>query len=59
MNSMAENLNGAVENCRTLLWCKDLRARTLRKAQNKRCGFAIGSPHIPAQFREDSPHGRE
>jgi hypothetical protein len=45
MNSIAENLNGAVENCRTLLWHKDLRARTLRKAQRGACGILICSPH--------------
>lgn len=46
MNSMAENMNGAVENCRTLLRCKDLRARTRRKAQDSGCGIPIGSPHL-------------
>jgi hypothetical protein len=45
MNSKAEKLNGAVENCRTLLWHKGLHALTLRKAHHGTYGIAIGSPH--------------
>jgi hypothetical protein len=41
VNSMAEKLNGAVENCAKLLWRNGLRTRTSRKAHHGACGIQI------------------